>query len=444
MTGETRWLRVRAVAGEWFAVLAAAFAVLALAGGYAAGTAYAAPGTETEQRTVEQWAVSGSFAHSATVTRENPVFPVGATLDDRPTYFVGATPVLDGTYTVSYSDAGGGGGGEPVDVAATATLVLRSTGEEDTVYWTDRERLAAADAALADGESATLSFSLNATAVDQRVADIRQGLGDTAGEVSATVEVAVNATGSVAGTARTVTASQSVPLTLGESTYAVGETEPAREAATTTHTVEVARSHGPARTVGGPLLLAVGLAGLGALAVLRRRGDLALTVAEREYLAFRDDRAEFDEWVVRARLPASVRDRERADAESLSDLVDYAIDADVGVVEDTATGSFYAVTRDVVVAFDPPAEPEPRSPFADSGNDDDDGQDDDDGSLESLLERTGGAAGDPDDADSDGDGGEREDRPVDGDAGDDAPTGEPDAGAAGEGAGDARAAERED
>jgi len=437
MTGETRWLRARAVAGEWFAVLAAAFVVLALAGGYAAGTAYAAPGTETEQRTVEHWAVSGSLAHSATVTRENPVFPAGATLDDRSTYFASATPVLDGTYTVSYSDAAAdGGAGEPAEVAATATLVLQSAGEEDTVYWTDRERLAATNATLAAGESATLAFSLNATAVDRRVADIRQSLGDTAGEVSATVEVAVNASGSVAGAGRTVTASQSVPLTLGESTYAVGETEPAREAATTTRTVEVARAYGPARTVGGPLLLAAGLAGLGALGALRRRGALALTVAEREYLAFRDDRAEFDEWVVRARLPASVRDRERADAESLADLVDYAIDADVGVVEDTATGSFYAVTRDVVVAFDPPAEPEPRSPLADSGNDDDDDDTQDadaERSLEALLERTGsggGAASDPGGGDSNGD---------------DAPTDEPDAGAAaGNEAGDARAAERED
>lgn len=397
MTGETRRLRARAFAGEWFAVLAAAFVVLALAGGYAAGTAYAMPDTETERQTVEQWAVSGNFQHSATVTRQNPVFPVGATLDDRSTYFVSATPVLDGTYTVSYSDAAAGGGAEePVEVAATATLVLQSAGE-DAVYWTDREQLAATEAALADGESATLSFSLNATRVAQRAGDIQQALGDTGGEVSTSVVVDVNATGSAGGTGRTVTASQSVPLTLGGSTYGVGETETTREAATTTRTVEVAQSYGPSRTVGGPLLLVAGLAGLGALAVLRRRDALTLTAAEREYLAFRDDRAEFDEWVVRARLPPSVHDRERAEAESLADLVDYAIDADVGVVEDTGTGSFYAVTREVVVAFDPPAEPGPVSLLAD---DEDPGVE----SLADVVKRTGGDADDGADGEERGDG----------------------------------------
>jgi len=361
MTGETRWLRVRAFAGEWFVVLVVAFAVLAAAGGYAAGTAHAAPGTTTERQTVEHWAVGGEFAHSATVTRENPVFETGQTLSGQSTYFVGASPVLDGEYTVSYSDSAGGA--EPVDVTATATLVLESSGEE-TTYWTDSERLATTESTLEPGESETLSFAVNASRVDQRATDIQQGLGDTAGEVTASIEVAVNASGAVAGSDYPVSYSQSMPLALGGSTYGVEAPQPAREPATTQRTVQVAQSYGPLWTVGGPLLLVVGLAGLGALGALYRREDLELTEAERDYLAFRDDRAEFDEWVVRARLPPAVHDRDRADAESLADLVDYAIDADVGVVEDTATGSFYAVTRDLVVAYDPPEAPAVSPPFA--------------------------------------------------------------------------------
>jgi hypothetical protein len=362
MTGETRWLRVRLFAGKWFVPLVVAFAVLAAAGGYAAGTAHAAPGTTTEQQSVEQWAVGGEFEHSATVTRENPVFEVGETLTDRSTYFVSASPVLDGTYTVSYSDPDGGG--EPLDVTATATLVFTSTGEE-TTYWTDREQLATTEATLAPGDTETLEFAVNASRVDQRAADVQEGLGDTAGEVSASVEVTVNATGVVAGSQYPVSYAQRVPLSVGGSTYGVDSPDPVREPATTTRTVAVAQSYGPLWTAGGPLLLLAGLAGLAALGTAYRRDALELTAAERDYLAFRDDRAEFDEWVVRARLPPAVHDRERADAESLADLVDYAIDAAVGVVEDTASGLFYAITRDLVVAFDPPAEPDVVSPFAD-------------------------------------------------------------------------------
>jgi hypothetical protein len=102
----------------------------------------------------------------------------------------------------------------------------------------------------------------------------------------------------------------------------------------------------------------------------RRRDALELTAAERDYHAFRDDRAEFDEWVVRARLPESVLDRERADAETLADLVDYAIDADVGVVEDTRTGAFYAVTPELLVAFDPPELHDDPSPLSADALDD--------------------------------------------------------------------------
>ncbi|SEW18182.1 DUF5305 family protein [Halobacterium jilantaiense] len=361
MTGETRWLRLRAFAGEWFVVLVVAFAVLAAAGGYAAGTAHAAPGTTTERQTVEHWAVGGEFGHSATVTRENPVFEVGETLEGRSTYFVGASPILDGTYRVSYADPTGDA--EPVDVTATATLVLSSTGESAT-YWTDRERLATTDATLAPGETTSVAFDVNASRVDERATDIQQGLGDTAGEVTATISVAVNATGAVAGSEYPVSYTQSVPLTIAGSTYGVDAPGPTSEAATTQRTVQVAKSYGPLWTVGGPLLLLAGLAGLGALGAAYRRDEPGLTDAERDYLAFRDERAEFDEWVVRARLPATIRDRECADAESLADLVDYAIDADVGVVEDAASGSFYAVTRDLLVVYEPPAEPDVVSPLA--------------------------------------------------------------------------------
>jgi hypothetical protein len=368
MGGETRWLRARAVAGEWFVPLVVAFAVLAAAGGYAAGTAHVAPGTTTEQRTVEHWSVAGEFEHSATVTRENPIFDTGETLEDRSTYFVDVSPVLDAEYTVSYSDPTGDA--EPVDLAATATLVLDSS-NEDVTYWTDRQPLASATSALDPGETETLAFDLNASRIEQRATEIQDGLGDTTGDVTATVEIAVNGTGAVAGSEYPVSFTQSVPLSIGGSTYGVGETQSGSDAATTTRTVQVAQSYGPLWTVGGPLLLVVGLAGLGALGAAYRRDALGLTEAEREYLAYRDDRAEFDEWVVRARLPPAVHERERADAESLSDLVDYAIDADAGVVEDTDSGTYYVVTRDLVVTFDPPAEPETPSPFADASDGDD-------------------------------------------------------------------------
>jgi len=58
-----------------------------------------------------------------------------------------------------------------------------------------------------------------------------------------------------------------------------------------------------------------------------------------------------------------VLDRERPEAESLADVVDFAIDSDVGVVEDTRTGSFFAVTPDLLLSFDPPELVDDPSPL---------------------------------------------------------------------------------
>lgn len=355
MGGRTRWLRVRAFASSWFAGLVVALLVCAVAGGYATGVAYAAPATTEERETVEQWAVGGDYSHSATVTRENPVFEVGTELENRPTYFTGVSPVLDGTYTAAYTDTGADSG--PLSVSLDAALVVRST-SENQVFWSERTPLAATeDASLDGGGTTAVNFSLNVTRVNERIDEIQSGLGETPGEVETFVAVGVNASGTVDGDPADVSFTRRLSLSPGPASYSVSEPASTPESATTTRVVTVPRTYGPLWTVGGPLLFVAGVLGLGALAVGYRRDALALSDAERDYLAFRDDRAEFDEWVVRARLPEAVLDRERAEAASLSDLVDFAIDADVGVVEDTRTGSFYAVTRDLLVAYDPPEPP---------------------------------------------------------------------------------------
>jgi hypothetical protein len=50
-----------------------------------------------------------------------------------------------------------------------------------------------------------------------------------------------------------------------------------------------------------------------------------------------------------------VFERPQAEASSLKDLVDFAIDNDTGVVEDPETGVYYAVTGDLLYTYRPPA-----------------------------------------------------------------------------------------
>jgi hypothetical protein len=115
-------------------------------------------------------------------------------------------------------------------------------------------------------------------------------------------------------------------------------------------------------------LSVVGLAGL---TVARSRDDLGLTDAEREWLAYREDRSEFDEWITEFTVPQEAFDRPRARAASLGDLVDFAIDTDSGVVE-SADGHQYLVVHDeFLYTYTAPREPEPdgRSGTESDGSD---------------------------------------------------------------------------
>lgn len=345
----TQSLRVRAVASSWFAALVVACVALAAVGGFAAYTAHAAPGSTATASERAHWSVDGEFGHSAQVTGENPVFDVGETLSNRSTYFTNAAPVLDGQYVARYA----GATTESASVSVDAALVVRSVGE-NTVYWTDRQSLDDASAAVSPGESVAVEFSLNATEVAQRASTIQSELGSTPGEVETFVTVAVDAEGTADGQPAALSFTHRLPVSVNGDTYAVGPAETSRETMTTTETVTTPREYGPLWSLGGPLLFVLGSGGLAALALARRRGGLELSAAERRLLEFRDERAEFDEWVVSVRLPAELSERPRADADSLADLVDFAIDTDSGVLEDPDTGTFYAVGEELLIAYEPP------------------------------------------------------------------------------------------
>jgi len=90
-------------------------------------------------------------------------------------------------------------------------------------------------------------------------------------------------------------------------------------------------------------------------------------------------------WITAIRLPESVHKRPEAEASSLRDLVDFAIDNDTGVVEDPGTGAYHAVTDEFVYTYAPPT-------LAVEGGD---------GNEETEGETTAGVAGDDEAIDTD-------------------------------------------
>ncbi|QWC19608.1 DUF5305 domain-containing protein [Halorubrum sp. 2020YC2] len=347
-----RRLRLRAVLNEQSTAILVACLLLAAVGAGLAYTTHVDPGTETETRTVSSLTVESEYRHSATVTEPNAVFQTGAVLDGRDTYFARIAPELDVDVATSYAASSA----ENVTVEVGSTLVVRNVGEGDVVYWRDTEPLASETVSnVAPGETVNASFTLNSTAIDQRTASIEEQLGASPGETETFVTTEVAVDGSIGGVPTATTQTLEMALTHGGATYAVDE--PGVQSDTTPRTVQetVEREYGALRSFGGPLLLLAGLVGAGGIGYATREYDLALTSAEREYLSYRDDRSEFAEWITTFRLPASTHERPTAEAESLRDLVDFAIDNDTGVVEDPQTGAFHAVSGEFVYTYRPPA-----------------------------------------------------------------------------------------
>ncbi len=348
-TNDSR-LRLRAVlTAQYTMVLVVCLLCVAAGAGVVYGT-HVDPGTETETQVVSTWTIGTEHDHAAEVTEPNTVFPVGTQLADRDTYFTRIAPELDVEVVTSYEAATA----EDVTVETDSTLVLRNA-EDGVVYWEETEPLAAETTTDLDGDDdAAISFTLNSTAIDEEVSAIDDELGASPGTTETFVVTDVTVDGTLNGESVVRDTSVEFGIDHGGDTYTVDDPGPSTESADQTETVEVERTYGPLRTVGSPLLLLVGLAGASGIVYARREGALELTEAERAYLEYRDERSEFDEWITRIRLPSSVHDRPEATAESLTDLVDFAIDNDVGVVEDPETGAYHAVSGQFIYTYRPP------------------------------------------------------------------------------------------
>lgn len=355
--GDRDWgLRARAVLSERWMEVAMVLVVVALVGGWVTYTAHVEPGTTTEERVVDSWSRTAGFDHGATITDANPVFEEGERLPNRTVYFTRVAPVVDGNYTFGYAASDDG----RLNATVTLELVVRGVSNdfetEGEPLWqtaTSIERRSVAD--LRPGETMRVPFSIDVPAARNRTDDITSELG-VGGGADMFVRATVVATPQSDG--RTQTFEQNLTIAPEESTYQVTGGGVSRERYEVTESVTVERSYGPIRSIGGPVVLVGSLVALLALGLGQRRGEFDLTDQERRWLAYRTDRAEFDEWIHTVSLPSEAYDLPRARAESLSELVDFAIDVDSGVVEPPEAGVFYVINDGYLYTYTAPLPPD--------------------------------------------------------------------------------------
>ena len=321
-------LRLRRFVGEWRYVLLAAFLIVGLLGGAATYQAHVDPGTERVEETVSTWSLTGQYDHSATVQGSNPVFPAGATLQNRSVYFSTVAPIASIEPTVGYQAAEGS-----LSLDLTTDVVFRrvSTGDdgESTVYWEQRESLASRTVqGLEPGASASVPLSLNVPEVRERNERLSEQIGGP-GETRILLVTQAQTDGTVDGEPVSLTRQYTSRIRLNGGYYQITDAAPSTETFEQTNVITRPRDPSILTAGGGPFGVIIGLLGLTSVFIVERQPPLSDD--ERAYLDFASDREEFEEWIHDVRLPETVRNRPQAEAASLSDLVDVAIDTDNAV-----------------------------------------------------------------------------------------------------------------
>lgn len=352
------WLRLRALLDGWFAVVAFLLVLALVVGAWGAYAPHVDPGTTTEERVESTWASDGDFEHRATVTEPNPVWGMGTTLENRSVYPVNVAPELNGTFVFGYEASDGG----DIDVDVDLTLALRAVEEldeadDEEIVWERTEDLGTASATSQEpGTTVSAPFAFNLSAISNETEEIEESFGRVPGEIETVVQADVDVSGTINGEDVDESWTYSMVLAADNDAFRVEGNPGARDEFASSVQVPVERTYSPTRTVGAPILLLVSLGLLGGLSVAKRRG-IALDDHERRYLAYRDDRAEFDEWVSTMSVPDDVAGPPRVEAASLADLVDFAIDTDGGVVYDPDRDEYVVSRDDTSYVYVPPDAP---------------------------------------------------------------------------------------
>jgi hypothetical protein len=352
--------RLRMAADDNAVRLAAVLVVVGLIGGYLTYSALASPGTQAETRQVSSWESTGTFDHRATVTDGAELFSEGTVLRNRSVYFRQVSPRLNGTFAYSYTASDSGN----LTANTSVAVVLRSIGESydgnRTVYWHSERQIGSATRHLRSGERGQVGFSVNVSALRQRAGVIERRVGDTPGSPTVGVVARVNLSGSLNGRAVDRTRTYRLPVRFEQGVYRVQSAGRQRHTGGRTRTVAVPADPSPVERLGGPALLIVSGFGLAGLLVGRRTGRLDVGEAERDRIAYRTAREEFDDWITRGRLSADAVADPQVRVDSLSGLVDTAIDTGERVIEDTGGDRLVVVSDGVTYVYDPPARSEGR------------------------------------------------------------------------------------
>lgn len=366
-----RIIRAKQLVSSW---LIAIVIVLVLTSSVAAAAAYHThtnPPIEREEVIVAAWSEETILSHQARVTEPNLVFEQDQTLLDRPVYFSRVSPILEGQQDYSYAASDDGN----LTVETVVRVRLRSVSPEGNVYWQrsdaiDRSRVEG----LAPGEIATTTTALNVTDVVNTLEQTEASLGATLGATEIRVVFDTSVSGTVNGEDIQTQHADSILVEPSSGSFSVQADEGVQERYERTETVESKGTHGPLLRYGSFGVLFISLAGMTGLIGLNRTGRLTPSKDDLSTIGT-SERDEAQDWISTVSVPDEALETIAIPVDSLSDLVDIAIDTNERVLEDDDRKAFYVLDNTIHYVYLPvertdttDADPSSESPDED-GND---------------------------------------------------------------------------
>lgn len=337
---------------------------------------YAASGPvyENKEENVSTHTDHGSYSYAVTVTRSNPLYPVGTMLKmGMPAYFFIVSPNIDMsfTYRLESADAtgisgklqtmivatgveSGTGGSEPqqLETGGGSSIDLaeaNDSGNDSNILWKKEFPLTGEGVDTWNGPSVTKNFSLDVSQVQSMVKNVATQLNYTQ---DPTIEIVnrVSYTGNINGENVQATKDFAIPLVIKESSYyqMPGKLDFLQDNNITEYlSVE---SGPPLSKIAFPLslfLLSSVLMGMTLISIrMGKVGSEYLDKLEKE-----QKHSSFKDFVSRGKLPKDSNYLMKVEISSLQELVDAASDMNSRVINDVEAGIYFMINNNVIYVF---------------------------------------------------------------------------------------------
>ena len=354
------FLKLKNTIIDRFKILILVFGIMMIFSGLWTYEAYTGAGYEDREELVSSYTQYGSYTYTAPVTKENPLYAKGTTLEmGMPAYFFAVSPTADISFTYRLEAT------DSADISVERETMIIATGkegsgkegsgEEEKIFWQKKFPLKSEGIEdIENGDPLTHSFSLDVPEIQTMVKEVGDQLNYSH---DATIEIVTRANyeGKINGENVRGTKDFAIPLVVGSSYYQLPEELEYNESTNTSKKFRVQKEPSLS-TIKMPLsllLLSIVLVGM----VFPFRKMKKVDPAYIEKLEKKRKSSPFKEFVSKGKLPEERNSLMEVEISSLQELVDAAVDMNARVIQDTESEIYFIIHNGVLYIFrDAPSE----------------------------------------------------------------------------------------